>query len=118
MSALQRRAPGVMRMPVRYSRTLLIRGTAVWVMTRLMVLALYALIAAGADAEISAAFTQSNPLVLSGWTLALSAAVMLLDLHRRHEIALLGNLGVLVTHAVALGTVPAVVMETALAIVR
>jgi hypothetical protein len=95
---------------------LLLRGTAIWALARLMVRALYMAIAAMADAETAAAFTHGNPAVLTGWTLALSVALVLVDLHRRREVTLLNNLGVFTSHAVMLGAVPAVVLESALVI--
>lgn len=112
--------PGVTRLPGRYARMLLIRGMAIWVSARLMVLALYVFVAASSrrSPDVAAAFTNGNPLVLAGWALALSAALVRVDLYRRHEVALLNNLGVITSHATLLGTLPAVVMETAMAIVR
>ena len=99
-------------------RTLLVRGWVIWAVARIMGLVLYLLIAASADREMAAAFTQGNPVVLMGWTLALTAALVRVDLQRRHEVALLNNLGVFTSHAVTVGVVPALVMETALAILR
>lgn len=110
--------PAPVAIPTRYSRTLLLRGVVLWAVARLMVLALYLLIAASADRETTAAFTQGNPLLLTGWTLALTTVLVRVDLHRRHEVALLNNLGVITSHAVTLGIVPALVLETALTILR
>ena len=106
------------RIPARYVRSLLMRGLVIWVVSRFMVMALYAAIAASTDAETAAAFTQGNPLILTGWTLALSLALVRLDIHRRHEIALLNNLGVFMTHAVAIGAVPTAIIEFTLAVAR
>lgn len=111
-------AVGAARIPLRYSRALLIRGIAIWVLARLMVKALYMVIASSSDGETAAAFTNGGPLILAAWTLVLSVALVRVDLYRRHEVALLNNLGVITSHAILLGTVPAVVMEIALAIVR
>ena len=109
----------VMRIPIRYLRTLLIRGTAIWIGSRLMVVALYLFIGASAgDRETASAFTLGNPVILTIWTMVLSPALMVFDLHRRHEVALLNNLGVITAHAVLLGTVPSVVMETTMALLR
>jgi hypothetical protein len=114
-----RRVPGVMRIPARYLGTLLIRGMAIWVTSRLMVVALYMFIGASSDdRETVAAFTQGSPTILAIWTLALSVVLIVFDLHRRHEVMLLNNLGVVTAHAVLLGTVPSVVMETGMAILR
>lgn len=108
------------RIPLRYSRTLLIRGMAIWILVRLGVLALYTFIAAsgGPSPDVAAAFTYGNPVLVTAWTVVLSAVLVRFDLYRRHEIALLNNLGVLTSHAIALGTLPAVVMECTLAILR
>lgn len=95
------------RLPERYVRVLLTRGVIVWLGARFMVVALFAAIRGMADRETAALFTQANPLVLAGWTLALSSILLNFDLHRRHEVSLLNNLGVTVSHAVTVGTVPA-----------
>ena len=111
---------GVTRIPVRYLRTLLYRGIAVWLLARVGVEALYRFIAAsaGRDSEMAAALTNGSPFILAAWTLVLSAVLMRLDLYRRHEVALLNNLGVLTSHVVLLGTLPAVVLESAMVILR
>lgn len=109
------RAPAI---PTRYSRTLLLRGVVLWAVSRLMVKVLYMFISANAGSETTSAFTQGNPLLLTAWTLVLTAALVRLDLYRRHEVALLNNLGVITSHAVAVGTVPALLLETALTILR
>jgi hypothetical protein len=83
-----------------------------------MVMALYLLVAASVDRETAAAFTTGNALVEMVWTLALTAALVRLDLSRRREEALLNNLGVITWHAAILGTLPAVSMETALVVLR
>ena len=113
-----RSTPGVTRIPGRYSRTLLVRGMAIWALARLVVHALYLIIASSADSETAAAFTNGSPVILALWSLVLSAALVRVDLHRRHEVSLLNNLGVITLHAILVGTVPAVVMETVLARVR
>ena len=107
-----------MRIPIRYFLTLLVRGVAIWLLSRLVVKALYSVIASNADSETAAAFTMGNPLILAGWTLVLAATLVRVDLYRRHEISLLNNLGVVTSHAVLLGTLPAVVIETAMAVIR
>jgi len=111
-------SPGVMRIPVRFSRTLLIRGMAIWALSRLMVQALYMVIASNSGNETAAAYTNGNPIILAGWTLVLAASLVRIDLHRRHEVALLNNLGVVTSHAILLGTVPAVVMEVVMTMFR
>ena len=107
-----------MRIPARYVRTVLLRGLAVWVLSRLGVKVLYMFIgdSAGRDSEMAAALTNGSPVILAAWTLVLSAVLIRFDLYRRHEVALLNNLGVLTTHVVILGALPAAVIETALVI--
>jgi hypothetical protein len=95
----------------------LIRGIAIWAFARLLAKALYLVIASSVDHETATAFTTGSPIILAGWTLVLSAALVRVDLYRRHEVALLNNLGVMTSHAILLGTLPAVVMEVAMAIV-
>ena len=91
---------------------------AIWILARLSVQALYLVIASSADRDTAAAFTNGSPIIIAAWTVVLSAALVRLDLYRRHEIALLNNLGVLTAHVIVLGTLPAVVMETAMAALR
>jgi hypothetical protein len=100
--------------PVRYRRTLLLRGVVVWAFARIMVMVLYLLVMASLDREVAALFIEGNPLVQMAWTLALTATLIRLDLNRRREEFLLNNLGVPTRHAVMLGTMPAVLVETAL----
>ena len=52
------------------------------------------------------------------WVLLASPALVLIDLQRRKEISLLHNLGVTTQFAVAAGTVPTVVFEAVLAVVK
>lgn len=115
-----RLASDVTRIPFHYSRVLLLRGLAVWLLARVGVEALYRFIAAsaGRDSEMAAALTHGSPVILAAWTVVLSAILIRFDLYRRHEVTLLNNLGVLTSHVVLLGTVPAVVMETAVTILR
>ena len=110
----------VRRIPVRYSRTLLFRGVAIWMLARLAVVALYTFIAASArrSPDVASAFTAGSPIILTAWTIALSTVLVRLDLHRRQEIAMLHNLGVLTSHAILLGLLPAIVMEAAMAVLR
>jgi hypothetical protein len=43
-----------------------------------------------------------------------SSTLLLVDLHRRKELALLHNLGIVTSQAVVVGTVPAIIMEALL----
>ena len=106
------------RLPAQYLQTLLVRGAVLWAVARLMAKGLFLFIASSVDRETAAAFTQGNPFVLTGWTLALTAALVWVDLYRRQEVFLLANLGVIIPHAVLIGTIPAMVMETVWALLR
>ena len=108
------------RIPVRYVRALLMRGLAVWILSRLGVEALYRFIAdsAGRDSEVAAALTNGSPMILAAWTLVLSATLMRLDLYRRQEVALMHNLGIVTSNLILVGVVPAIVMESAMVILR
>ncbi len=89
-------------------------------LSRLGVEAMHRFIAAsaGRDSEMAAALTNGSPIILAVWTLVLSAALMRLDLYRRHEVALMNNLGVLTSHVVLVGTLPAIVMESVMVMLR
>lgn len=58
-----------------------------------------------------AAATLSSPVILPVWAIAMTASVVLIDLHLRHELTLFHNLGVTTWRAVLVGTVPAVLGE-------
>jgi hypothetical protein len=88
------------RIPPRYLKTLLLRGTALWLLGRIM----------GKAALASVSATESAGL-LSGWVVVMTAGLILIDLHRRRELALLHNLGVTTGRAVMLATLPAIVLE-------
>jgi hypothetical protein len=106
------------RIPAHYLQALLLRGVVLWAVSRLMAKGLFLFIASSVDRETAAAFTQGNPFVLTGWTLTLTAALVWVDLYRRQEVFLLANLGVIIPHAVLIGTIPAMVMETVWALLR
>jgi hypothetical protein len=101
-------------LPARYLRALLLRGVVVWLGARFAVVALFAAIRGMADRETAALFTETNPLVLSAWTLGLCATLLHFDLHRRHEVSLLNNLGITTSYAVTMGTGPAMFAELAM----
>jgi hypothetical protein len=67
----------------------------------------------GGRAEVSAGAWA----LLPWWTLGISPALVLVDLHRRREVVLLGNLGVITGHAVLVGTIPAFLLTPALTLV-
>ncbi|HEX6941629.1 MAG TPA: hypothetical protein VF128_01810 [Gemmatimonadaceae bacterium] len=99
----------ISRLPSIILRALLLRGTAVWLFVRFMA----AVIISAAKAQ---GFVVGDELV-PFWVLLASPALVLLDLQRRKEIALLHNLGVTTRFAVAVGTVPTVLCEVVLAVV-
>lgn len=83
-------------------RTLLRRGAVLWLLARLMGIAV---LAAGA---------QTAAPMLPGWVVVMTASLTLVDLHRRSELALLHNLGITTSYAVAVSTVPAILLEAVL----
>jgi hypothetical protein len=81
----------------------------VWLFARVM-----------AVAVISAAKAQgldTGDALVPVWVLLTSPAVVLLDLQRRKETSLLHNLGVTTRFAVAVGAVPAFLLEAVVAVV-
>ena len=61
---------------------------------------------------------DSNNALLPIWVVALSPMLVLFDLHRRREITLLNNLGVTTRFLVAVGGVPSVLFEAAVALLK
>ena len=90
------------RIPSVFLQQLLVRGAILWLLVRLMAVAL--LRASGQAAE------SGVPL----WTVAMAASLVLVDLHRRKEIMLLQNLGITTVSAVSMAALPAVAFEVAL----
>lgn len=113
-------APGTGRLPLRYGRAILIRGVAFWVLARVMVLALAMFLATITRSDIVGAgdLALGTNTVVAVWAVVMAAALVLLDLHRRHEIALLNNLGVTTSSAVVLGALPSAVMETCIQLLQ
>lgn len=97
-----------LRIPGRVLKTLLLRGTILWLLARLMAAAIL-----GAAADASSRGGKALP----AWTLAMSATLLLVDLHRRKELMLLNNLGVFTWHAILVGSIPALVLEASLLII-
>ena len=98
-----------MTLPTRYLKALLLRGTAVWLFSR--VVAMWTISAARAQGM------DVGDTLLPLWVIALSPAVVLLDLHRRKETTLLHNLGVTTRFAVTMGSLPSVLLEGVVALV-
>lgn len=89
-------------LPPRLLRTLLIRGTTLWLLARLMGMAV-----------LTAVSDAASPL-LPAWAVVMTATLLLVDLHRRKELQLLHNLGISTSSAVAVATAPAIVLEVVL----
>ena len=106
--------PGAARLHRRYARAILIRGVALWMLARVMVFAMAMFLATMSRSDLLGAgdLLRGTNIIVAAWAMLVSAALVLLDLHRRHETALLNNLGVTTSTAVGLGSVPAAVMET------
>jgi len=56
--------------------------------------------------------------IMSFWGVVITAALVLVDLHRRKEVMLLHNLGVTTQHAILVGTIPAVMLEILMTALR
>lgn len=81
------------------------RGAVLWFLSRLMAKGMmsYANVESGASGTL-----------VPVWTLLMLPSLMLADLWRRKELALLHNLGVTTHAAVLVATIPALVIEAAL----
>ena len=94
-----------MRIPLSYLQHLLLRGSILWLLARLSAAAVV-----GGTADFG--------LMLSFWAVAITTALVLVDLHRRREVMLLNNLGVTTQQAIVVSTIPAVILEVLLGLVR
>ena len=90
------------RFPSVFLRQLLIRGAILWLLVRLMAVALLRASRQAAEGAV--------PI----WIVAMAASLVLVDLHRRKEIMLLQNLGITTASVVGMATLPAVAFEVAL----
>ena len=81
---------------------MLVRGSTLWLLARLMGLA-----------ALAAVSDPASPL-LPAWVIAMTLSLTLVDLHRRKELALLHNLGITTSSAVMVAALPAVVLEAIL----
>ena len=97
-----------MRIPPGFQRQLIIRGVAVWVLTRLASLLVIAIWRAMVRDKAMLDGVTVHPVA----AVVVAATLVLIDLHRRKEITLLHNLGVATSHAVFIGSIPALVLET------
>lgn len=90
-------------------RALLKRGVAIWIVSRLMAMSVFAMAAAAGGDDFS-----PTGLMINGWSVVMTAGLVLLDLHRRKELMLLKNLGIRVSSAMLIGTIPGAVAESVL----
>lgn len=104
------------RIPAKFLRHLVLRGTILWVLARLAVLAIGA--AAAVNRVPGAEQTVAPGAIMSFWGVVITAALVLVDLQRRKELMLLHNLGVTTQHATLVGTTPAVTLEVLLTALR
>jgi hypothetical protein len=104
------------RIPAKFLRHLVLRGIILWVLARLAVLAIGA--AAAANQVPGAEQTVAPGPILSFWGVVVTAALVLVDLQRRKELMLLHNLGVTTQHAIIVGMIPALTIETFLSVIR
>ena len=89
-------------LPPRLLRSLLIRGTTLWLLGRLMGMAV-----------LAAVSDPASPL-LPAWVVVMTGSLLLVDLHRRKELQLLHNLGISTSSAVAVAATPAIGLEAVL----
>jgi len=80
-----------------------LRGISIWFFARLMAIAV-----------LSSAGVAGGGVVLPVWTLAVSASLVHIDLHRRKELMLVNNMGVASGNAVFIGSLPAFLLEAVL----
>jgi hypothetical protein len=100
-----------LRIPPRLLRALLLRGVVLWFLAQLVAVAIMAA-ARVANGEAAALYINWNTVSL--WALVMLPGLMLVDLRRRKELALLHNLGVTTHGAVIVGITPALVLEAGL----
>ena len=81
---------------------MLLRGASLWLMARLMGMAI-----------LAAVSDPASPL-LPAWVLVMTASLTVVDLHRRKELALLHNLGITTSRVVMIATLPATFLEAIL----
>ena len=97
------------RIPAKLFRTLLLRGAGLWLLSRLMVKAAFALPRMMSGSTLAA--TPESGAVVPAWILVMLVSLAVFDLHRRKELALLHNLGIPTSLAVAVVTLPGVGIE-------
>ena len=98
----------MVKIPPGFQRQLIIRGVVVWLLTRLAGLVVLAIWRAMVRDKAMLDSLTVHPVP----TMVVAAALILVDLHRRKELMLLNNLGVATSHAVFIGSIPALVFES------
>jgi hypothetical protein len=97
------------RLPRLYYRTLLIRGAALWLFSRIIAKAMFAQAAA-----FNPAWAEGPNSMLPVWIVVIAGILAVVDLRRRKELVLLNNLGVETSVAIAMSTLPALLLESLL----
>lgn len=95
-----------MPIPKRLRRTLLQRGLILWILSRLVAVGVIAVAASGSGG--------ASAVLVPLWTMTMCAVLFIVDLHRRREVLLLQNLGITKGGAVAIGALPAILLEALL----
>ena len=90
------------RIPTTLLRRLVLRGAFIALLARLM------------GTAVLAAGGQTAAPLLPAWVVVMTAILVLVDLHRRRELALLHNLGITTSRAVMIAAVPALTLEAGL----
>ena len=104
-----------MTFPPRLLRTLLLRGTFIWIFARIMAVATLAM--AQSSVSRDSPLYVANATVPPSWTVALTALLCLADLRRRKETMLLANLGIRMPEAILVASTPAILIELILAVI-
>ena len=102
-----------MTLPRPYLRRLILRGVAIWVLARIAAF----LVIAVMQAMMGHSAMMDDVAVHPGATIFVAAALVFVDFHRRKELMLLNNLGVVTVTAVLVGTMPALLFEAVYAAV-
>jgi hypothetical protein len=97
------------KIPGVFLRRLVVRGVAIWLLARISALLAIAVM----QSMMGHSAMMDDVTIHPGATVAVAAALVLVDLKRRKELMLLSNLGVMTSSAVLIGTIPALLLEAA-----
>ena len=97
----------MVKIPPGFQRKLIIRGVAIWLLARLAGLVVIEIWRAMVRDKAMLEGVAVHPVP----AVVVAAALVLVDLHRRKELMLLNNLGIATSHAVFIGSMPALVFE-------